>query len=60
MCECEAELVYQKLEAERPRVLDDKALAYLRELACDKDKALAFFVEAGTHDKNGNLKPQYL
>ncbi|MEO1245131.1 MAG: hypothetical protein AAFX56_05530 [Pseudomonadota bacterium] len=56
---CEAELMYDKLEAERPRVLNDKALALLRDLAHDKDKARAFFVRSGTHDKNGNLKPQY-
>ena len=57
---CEAELVYEKLEAERPRVLNDEALALLSDLARDKEKALAFFVSAGTHDKNGKLKPQYL
>ena len=56
----EAELLYKKLEAERPRVLNEKAIALLSELARDKDKALAFFVSAGTHDKNGNLKSQYL
>ena len=56
---CEAEMVYKKLEAERPRVLNNEALALLNDLANDKEKALAFFVRAGTHDKNGKLKPQY-
>ena len=57
---CEAEMVYKKIEAERPRVLNNEALALLNELANDKEKALAFFVRAGTHDENGKLKPQYL
>ena len=36
---CEAEMVYKKLEAERPRVLNKEALALLNDLANDKEKA---------------------
>ena len=56
---CEAEELLRKLEAQRPKVLSEKAIARLNELAKDKDKALGFLVRAGTHDKDGNLMPQY-
>ena len=56
---CEAEELLRRLEAQRPKVLSEKAIARLNELAKDKDKALDFLVRAGTHDKDGNLMPQY-
>lgn len=55
----DAERFLEFLERERPKVLNEKALAIAREIAKSPAKSRKFLQKIGTHDKNGRLTKHY-